>query len=288
MNGLKMERPSHLDLFSGIGGATIAAEDVGWETVGFAETDRFCREVLRKHFPTIPNLGDVTSWGGSDGSVGNPFERPVDLITAGPPCQPVSSSGRHGGETDPRWLWGTTVDIIAAIKPRWFVGENPTGLMANQEGRTFGRLAFRLANLGYDVGWVRYPASAVGATHIRERIFLLAHAHSFGRTRGTGRIGPIRGSEPQNRSVLQQYAQFGAAQQRVGQSTYGLPAWVADYSWPAPQGASRKLQEYYRTDYRIVDRRDKLRALGNAMVPQQVYLILQAIWDKDPEKRVWR
>lgn len=86
------------DLCSGIGGFSLAAEWRGWETAWFAETNPYASRVLAKHWPTVPNLGDI-------GQVDWSAVEPVELVTAGFPCQPVSRAGRRKVEADERWIW---------------------------------------------------------------------------------------------------------------------------------------------------------------------------------------
>ena len=88
----------HLDLFSGIGGFALAARWSGWQTVAFSETDSYANRILKKHWPEVPNLGDITRcahWPNIK----------CDLVTGGFPCQPYSLAGQRRGASDDRALW---------------------------------------------------------------------------------------------------------------------------------------------------------------------------------------
>lgn len=101
----------HLDLFSGIGGFALAARWAGIETIGFVEIDPFCQKVLRKHWPEVKIVGDIHE------VTETTFERPVDVITGGFPCQPFSVAGKRKGADDDRYLWPAMLDVIKAYRP---------------------------------------------------------------------------------------------------------------------------------------------------------------------------
>lgn len=155
-----------LSLFSGIGGLDLAAEWAGMKTVAFCERDKFCQKVLAKHWPAIPCFGDVTTLKGSD------VNEPIDLISAGYPCQPFSVAGRRKGKDDDRYLWPECSRIIDELRPPWFVGENVAGHITNG----LDAVCDDLESKGYAVQTYVFPASAVGAYHRRDRCFVVANA----------------------------------------------------------------------------------------------------------------
>lgn len=110
----------HLDLFAGIGGFSLAARWMGWETVAMVEINPFCQRVLKHHFPEAELHGDIKEYNGVRGS--------VDIITGGFPCQPYSSAGKRKGTDDPRHLWPEMLRVIREVSPSWVVGENVRGL----------------------------------------------------------------------------------------------------------------------------------------------------------------
>lgn len=152
-----------LSLCAGIGGFDLAAEWAGMEVVGQVEIDPFCLRVLARHWPDVrrvPDLFDVK---------GDEFG-PVDLITAGFPCQPYSLAGKRGGASDDRAIWPEVRRVVEVIRPRWCCFENVVGLismglddcLADMEG------------LGYEARAVVLPACAVGAWHRRDRVWIIA------------------------------------------------------------------------------------------------------------------
>lgn len=154
---------THLDLFSGIGGFALAAQWAGFTTIGFAETDVFCSKVLKKHWPTVRNYGDVK----------NIRAVPhVDLLTGGFPCQPFSSAGKRKGKDDDRYLWPEMLRIITENRPTWIVGENVVGML----DMAYDTVHVDLENAGYQVQSFIIPASATGAPHRRERVWIIAYA----------------------------------------------------------------------------------------------------------------
>lgn len=177
----------HLDLFSGIGGFALAARRVGWQTVGFVENDEWCHRVLEKNFPGVPIHDDIKTYTGAAGS--------ADLITAGWPCQDLSTAGQGAGLDGERsGLFFELARVIGEVRPRVVVLENVSALLV----RGFDRVLGELVTLGYDCEWHCIPAAAVGAPHLRDRIWIIAYAdtvgdglrHEQGRQHGQGRKGP--------------------------------------------------------------------------------------------------
>ncbi len=164
------EIPTHLDLFSGIGGFSLAAERCGFRTIGFSEIDPYASAVFRKHWPNVPNYGDIRK------IVGGGMR--VDLITGGFPCQPFSVAGERRGDSDERFLWPEIVRVMRELRPTFSLFENVSGLLTIDGGRTFNRILSDLVSVGYDCIWNLVPASAVGANHQRDRLWLIAYSNS--------------------------------------------------------------------------------------------------------------
>lgn len=151
----------HLDLFSGIGGFALAARWAGIETVAFCEIDPFCRQVLRKHWPDVLKYMDIRH-------VTNPDH--VDIMTAGFPCQPFSIAGSKKGKDDDRYLWPEVIRLIRKSKPNWFIGENVPGIIPMLDP-----IIKDLEDEGYQWQAFLIPASAIGAPHKRERLWIVAN-----------------------------------------------------------------------------------------------------------------
>ena len=164
-----MAAPTVGSLFSGIGGIDLGLERAGFETKWQVEIDPFCRSILQKHWPQVPKFEDVTKI--EEGDL-----EPVDLVCGGFPCQPVSSSGLKLAQDDPRWLWPYFRRILSMVRPRLVLVENVEGLL----GRGLGDVLGDLSSLGYDAQWATLPAAYFGATHQRNRIFIVAYTDGFG------------------------------------------------------------------------------------------------------------
>lgn len=234
-----------VDLFSGIGGFSLAGGWAGFETVLFCEIDPFCQAVLRKHWPAVPIVDDIT-WMMEE-YLDDEYGQPT-LITAGFPCQPHSVLGKRRGTGDTRDLWPDTIRIISELHPPWFVGENVPGIITTILDDCLDALEAE----GYEARTYVLPANIVGAEHRRERVFIVAH--------DSGQR--IQGLRPDGFKVTRS----------LGQTL--LPLRDSDGEWqvePCLRRAHDGLPG--RMD------RQRVKALGNAIVPQVAYPILQAIAD---------
>jgi len=155
-------------LFSGVDGLALGLERAGLgHTIWQAEADPSASSVLASHWPDVPNLGDVrqVDWARVE---------PVDVLCAGPPCQPASSAGRRRGRADERWLWPEMARATGDLHPRVVIVENVPGLLSVNDGAGFGEVLAGLAGLGYDASWGLLGAWQVGGCHRRDRLFLVA------------------------------------------------------------------------------------------------------------------
>ena len=242
---------THFSLFTGIGGIDLAAEWAGFETVGQCEFADYPTKVLEKHWPDVPRWRDVR-----DLSVESIRERgigEITLLSGGFPCQPHSVAGKRMASADERDLWGEYRRIIGETNPRWVLAENVSGLLSSESGRFFGRVLNDLASMGYDVGWCSTRASWVGAVHQRERVFTIAHTNGF-RWKGSS----IKKVQWINPFPLQQ-------------SNGTIKNWAEQSSIFEPK--------LLRDSNGIPGQMDRLKCLGNAVVPQQVFPILKSIAD---------
>jgi DNA (cytosine-5)-methyltransferase 1 len=163
----------HFSLFSGIGGAELAAEWAGWENVAHCEINPFCRKILNYYWPHATTYEDITTtdftlWRGR-----------VDVLTGGFPCQPYSVAGKRKGKEDERHLWPEMLRAIREIQPRWVVGENVRGLINWNGGLVFDEVQADLEAEGYEVIPFLLPACGVDAPHRRDRIWFVAYADKF-------------------------------------------------------------------------------------------------------------
>lgn len=161
-----------LDLFSGIGGFSYAAEKLvgGYETVAFCEQDEFCQQVLRKHWKNVPIYDDVRTIDAT--RLGT-----IDIVAGGFPCQAVSQAGLQKATEDDRWLWDEMLRIIQDCKPKWVIGENVVGLININQGILFEQVQTDLEKEGYSVQSVVIPAASKNAPHRRDRVWIIAHSN---------------------------------------------------------------------------------------------------------------
>ncbi len=153
-----------VSLFAGIGGIDLGLERAGMTTVAQVENDPWCNQVLEKHWPNVPRWTDIHDV--------DPKELPDhDIIAGGFPCQPVSIAGTRLAQDDPRWLWPEFHRIVRVVRPRYVLVENVPGLASAGMGDILGDLA----EIGYDTEWTSVPAAAVGAPHLRWRIFIVGY-----------------------------------------------------------------------------------------------------------------
>jgi DNA (cytosine-5)-methyltransferase 1 len=157
-----------LDLFSGIGGFSYAAETLigGYETVAFCEMDEFCQKVLKKHWPQVPIYDDVRTLDAA--RLGR-----IDICTFGFPCQPVSQAGLQRAESDSRWLWDEIIRILQVSKPKWIIAENVKGLISIEDGLLIEKCLSDLEAESYEVQPIIIPACAKNAPHRRDRVWII-------------------------------------------------------------------------------------------------------------------
>ena len=165
-----------LDLFSGIGGFSLGLEAAGMETVAFCEFDEHARKVLSKHWPDVPIHNDVRELDGKQ------YRGSVDVVCGGFPCQDLSNAGKKAGITGDRSsLYREMLRIISECLPRYAIFENVSALITGESGRWFGQFLYDLASIGYDAEWHCIPACFLGASHQRDRVWVVAYPNKVNR-----------------------------------------------------------------------------------------------------------
>ena len=273
----------HLDLFSGIGGFALAARWAGIETIGFCEIDKYAQKVLQKNFPGVPIYEDVTKLNGSD-------FKDIYLLTGGFPCQDISIAGKGAGiEGERSGLWSELFRIIGEVRPRYALIENVPALTFRGGTRVIGDLA----EIGYDTEWQIVGADDVGAPHRRKRIWIVAYANCESESNGSqheqwmetedvaysnskreiGNKSEYRegcGFESRSEDVAhsnntRRIKQCTTESIREEQFTTECSSW-----WSAEPDVGRVAHGVRR-------RVDRLRGLGNAIVPQVAYEIIRCL-----------
>ncbi len=289
---------SVLDLFSGIGGFSLGLERTGgFRTAAFCEIDPYCRRVLAKHWPGVPIYDDIRTLtaarlaadgiGSALADAGHlgcdsgaaPAERQtragrIDLICGGFPCQDISTAGTGAGIAGERsGLWSEYARLVGEVRPRLVIVENVAALL----GRGLGRVLGDLAALGYDAEWHCIPAAAVGAPHRRDRVWIIADAESARCPPGLREADTLLdGHQP---------GDGGFIVADPGLPRLPLPergAILSPRRWTEGRAASERgwwiaEPDVGRVAHGIRARVDRLRGLGNAVVPQIPELIGRAI-----------
>lgn len=240
-------------LFSGIGGLDLGLERAGMVCKWQVEIDPFCQKVLAKHWPEVKRYEDIRT-------VGDELER-VDLIVGGFPCQPVSRAGDQRFQSDDRWLWPEYIRLVRCLRPRNVLVENTPGLLDGP----MADVLRDLAACGYDAEWQGIPAASLGAPHVRDRVWIVAHAQCPGlpadllASRGAFSQGIEGASGFWNSGwVHESPRQYGRWLDAAPEARVAAFAWEHAACEPVvlgvPDGVSRRM--------------DRIKSLGNAVVPQ--------------------
>lgn len=244
-----------LELFAGIGGIALAEQMAGIEVVGLSEIEDYPVKVLKKNFPNVPILKDVRKINKESLKEVDIDADTIDIVSGGFPCQPFSVAGKQRGTSDDRDLWPEMFRIIQEIRPNWIVGEN----VANFANMELDRTLSNLESESYETRTFVLPACGVDAKHKRVRTFIVANANSDRRL-ASGKVKFQKFEKKQSKW------QFGSAnctparwfsEPRVGRVANGVP-----------------------------DRMDRLKCLGNAVVPEQILPIFKAIVAIEGESKI--
>lgn len=301
-------------LFSGIGGLDLGLERAGMQCAWQVEIDDYATKVLHKHWPDVTRFRDVQKCGKHNLSR-------VDCIAGGFPCQDISDAGKQVGIDGERsGLWAHFYRIICELRPRYVVVENVAALLHRGMGRVLGDLAAG----GYDAEWQIISAESVGAPHLRERVFIVAHTQTVGRrswrTEPAGQFWQVgtHGNGSQVSDAHSDRCWNGALQQEPGSEceasaiTGDNGAERAD-AYPDFQGlevrpyfgrdARQKLTTFerdcstgtgqwavepgvVRVVHGVPHRMDRIRGLGNAVVPQVAEYVGRCIMAAEAERQV--
>lgn len=259
-------------LFSGIGGIDLGLEHAGMNVSWHSEIDPYACRVLKKHWPHVPNIGNITEVDWSN----IPY---VDVIAGGYPCQPFSLAGKRAGENDPRHLWPYFRDAISHLRPRYALLENVRGHLTMGGVSVIGDLTA----LGYDCEWRVISAASVGANHRRDRLIVVAYTDDAG-SRASG-YGTDQHRTQEDIDRGQSFGRPGRRSSLVADTC--LRTDVRGIGWKGTDRASvfgrhnylrgtagYEGREWWQTEPelgRVADgipcRVDRLRGLGNAVVP---------------------
>lgn len=298
---------THLSLFSGIGGMDLAAEWAGIKTVGQCEIDDYATKVLEKHWPDVPRWRDIRTLT-RESFYERTGLRTVDIISGGFPCQPFSYAGERRGTGDDRYLWPEMLRVIQELQPTWVIGENVPGLI----NLALDTVLSSLEGAGYEAQTFVIPACAVNAWHRRDRVCIVAYSD---RKRvwvtGTSEDDAAScgfGIPDKGRTQGNDMRKRGIDQSDMGRMVSRL---CERMEWPDTDTESLRMErcsahkicgggsvqaqplrtdrgypgrDYWQNEpdvdrvaYGVPHRVDRIRCLGNAVVPQQFYPIFKAI-----------
>lgn len=263
-----------LDLFSGIGGFSLGLESTGFfKTVQFVENEKWCQKILRKNFPRVPIHDDIKTFKGYD----------ADLVVGGFPCQPFSVAGKQKAIQDDRHLWPEMFRVIKETKPTWVIGENVRNIISISDGMVLEQVYLDLESKGYEVQSFIIPASAVNAPHQRYRTWIVAHTDSrrpwskhsstFNRKNEGVRFEHESGGSGESKTLAHTDSQRGCLWETDRQDAEDFrqsPRCKVTGNWNFEPNVGRVANG-------IPNRVDRLRGLGNAIVPQIAYQIGKAI-----------
>ena len=269
-----------LDLFSGIGGFSYAAERLvgGFETTQFVEIDTYCQRVLHKNFPNVPIHHDITEFNATEGQ--------FDVITAGFPCQDISIAGRQDGigEGTRSGLFFEVLRLARQIRPKFILFENVRNLLSHSEGETFQQILQEIAKAGFDVEWSAVSAADMAnACHKRERLWFIACPSRVNEDRTessiqAGRDTATSSTTDATNTDCEGLQGLRAEHQLREGSEEETPCWS-----PQPHTLEPDWRRYLsqpticRGDDGFSNRMDRLKCLGNSIVPQAAAVPLARI-----------
>lgn len=249
-----------IDLFSGIGGFSLAAHWIGWETALFCEKEPFCRDVLKKNFPNVPIHDDINTLTKERFLQLVPdYNANESILTAGFPCQPFSRTGKKKGKSDERYLWPTLMEVIQSVCPRFFLLENVDDLAKMENGSILEGIYADMEGEGYEVHpSVILPDASVEAWHRRDRIWI------FGNKKTNTNDHKIRTQGIRKEKIQRQRRISRSKNVRIHEAWRRSPDLFAPILCGSNDG--------------VPDRVDRTKALGNSIVPQvafEIFVVLK-------------
>lgn len=254
---------THGSLFSGIGGFDLAAREVGFENIFQVERDKWCQKVLTKNFPETKKYLDIKEFNGKE------YEGSIDIISGGFPCQPFSFAGKRKSKNDDRYLWPEMLRVIREVKPPFIVCENVTGIIT----LALDDVLASLENEGYTTETFIIPACSIGAWHRRERVWIIAYTDIKQRKRKKRRVESefINGGQD---AANNDSKRFKTKRERIGhngeEERERIWTPIINHCWSSEPGMGRVANG-------LPGRVDRLKGLGNAIVPQIAKVIFESI-----------
>jgi DNA (cytosine-5)-methyltransferase 1 len=235
-------------LFSGIGGLDLGLERAGMKVIWQSEIDKYCCKILKKHWPEVPNHGNIKEINWQE------IQRP-NIIAGGYPCQPFSQAGKRKGTQDPRHLWPWVREAISQLRPDYAILENVPGHLTMGGTEVIGALT----EIGYDAEWRVVSAAGIGAPHLRKRLIIVAYPNESSRKHSDAKRSARTTLSPRNKvfnsiepsNCVSRTSKHWVHEPNVGRVADGIPKRV-----------------------------DRLTGLGNAVVPQVAEYIGQLVMEQ--------
>lgn len=283
---------THYDLFAGIGGFSLALEEVFNEAKInhiFCEWERFPSAVLKKHWPNGTFYGDVADLVADTDSQRHKSsvaeEQNLTILTGGFPCQPFSHAGRRKGTADDRYQWPNMFRVIQNVKPDWVIAENVRGLATWNDGMVLEQVCVDLESEGYEVQPFIIPACAINAPHRRDRVWIIAH-RANSRVKGLQKreINPDDAADARciGRKKRSSEDIQPESKKPERQNSY-YSGWERDWREVAASTCNARMddglpREVDGISYSFAKwRNESIKAYGNAIVPQVAMEIFRAI-----------
>lgn len=279
---------THGSLFSGIGGFDLAASWVGFKNIFQVEIDKYCLKTLNKNFPNVTKYEDIREFSGKK------YNGTIDIVSGGFPCQPFSVSGLRKGTEDNRYLWKEMLRVIREIQPIAILGENVPGII----GMELDNVQADMESAGYKTQTFIIPACSVGAWHKRDRVWIVCYSKCFRQRRfnwgGAEKESTNRCEIFSNANGSWQLQQKRIEQtcgERISNSSK-ITSNNVSKRFKKQQQCKLKKEKYETPLYNswwefepglgrvangIPNRVDRLKGLGNAIVPQVAYKLFSAI-----------
>lgn len=287
----------HVDLCSGIGGFALGFEWAGLSTpVMFCDIEEWCRNILKKHWTNVPIKSDVKELANDPDNL----VPDCDILTAGYPCQPFSQAGNRKGKEDPRHIWPHIRKIVASKRPSWVVFENVYGHIS----LGLDAVLLDLETEGYSTRTFIVPASGIGALHKRDRVWIVGYTEDHGWDGRPSPVGREGSQDKQDESRPEVWGESSGPSTDVADSDNQRPqgrlsGWqdterqsVVGHTGCSSSTHRQPTKNWWTTEPNvgrvangIPKRVDRLKGLGNAIVPQIAQQIAESIKVVENAKR---
>ena len=255
-----------ISLFSGIGGGDIALEMAGVKVLAMCDIDPWCRDILSQHFPDVPLYSDIKEFDSTE--YGD-----IDILLTTFPCQAVSTAGKRLGDKDDRWLWKENLKFIRRNRPIFVIGENVKGILT----KGLSSVECDLKSEGYEVRSYLLAGKDIGAIHQRERVFIIGYKAR----RSPSNTTSIRCNGKSVGGGIAQANEWTTQGENEIECTKRCSEIRSILQPKKPVESWADLPKFRGVDDGLPQKLDKeekerIKALGNAVMPQQIYPFIKS------------